>query len=250
MSFEKYPYSEQASGSFDNGRISENKPIGFLQDKGKLTPYSSLFYWASAQSKNGGLISEHSHRGFEIMTVVLKGQIAHFDSEHNSWINLNKGDVQIIRSGKGISHAEKFEKNARIFQIWFDPDLKKTWFKKPSYSKYSYTEFPIRKSSQIECMTIMGKNSPVFMDTQNVKIQKIKYQVGMHEIDFDADVIYSVYVLKGNLSINETLSLKEDDFLIVENESISKVLVHEAAEVFVVASASRLRYRTFAELFD
>ena len=39
---------------------------------------------------------------------------------------LSKGDVQIIRSGNGISHAEEIDKNSEIFQIWFDPDLKKS----------------------------------------------------------------------------------------------------------------------------
>ena len=51
---------------------------------------------------------------------MLKGNINHFDTKQNKWIPL-KGDVQIIRSGNGISHAEEIDDNSEIFQIWFDP---------------------------------------------------------------------------------------------------------------------------------
>ena len=37
-----------------------------------------------------------------------------------------EGDVQIIRAGNGISHAEEIDDNSEIFQIWFDPNLSKT----------------------------------------------------------------------------------------------------------------------------
>ena len=39
---------------------------------------------------------------------------------------LKEGDVQIIRAGNGISHAEEIDDNSEIFQIWFDPNLSKT----------------------------------------------------------------------------------------------------------------------------
>lgn len=250
MAFKKYSHKEQVKGMFDNGNIKENKPIGFQQDGGDLLPYSNLFYWANAWTDEGGLIGEHSHRGFEILSFVLYGKIEHFDSEHKEWQSLNKGDVQIIRSGKGISHAEKFEKHSRIFQIWFDPDLKKTWFKSPSYSNYHCSEFPHQLLSDKEIVTIKGKNSPLAMETDGIEILKISYQTGMHELDFSIDNIYSIYVMSGKLNVDESLSLKADDFLVVENESMTKFLIHEKTELFIVASPARLQYRTFAELFD
>ncbi len=250
MSFEKYTKTDQPGGGFDKGKILENKPLGFQQDGGKLKPYSNIFYWANAWSDEGGLIAEHPHRGFEIMSVVLKGTISHFDSEHKSWVDLNKGDVQIIRSGMGISHAEKFLKGARIFQIWFDPDLEKTWFKSPSYSNYNRAEFPILKSSNKEVVTIKGDQSPLSMDTPNIGIQFISFSTGVHEMDFDPDFVYSIYMIKGKMNVNEKTSLSPDDFLIVRNEKISKLIVQEDSEIFVIKSPERIQYRTFAELFD
>src|SRR3972149_10894032 len=97
-----YPKDRQAKGSFNFGKILEHKPIGFPQDGGELKPYSSLFYWAHAWSEGGGLIDQHPHKGFEIMSYVLKGEIQHYDNKLNGWKRLKAGDVQVIRAGSGI----------------------------------------------------------------------------------------------------------------------------------------------------
>ena len=76
-----------------------------------MKPYSNLFYWAHAWSDKGSLIGEHPHKAFEILSFVLEGDIEHYDSKLRGWKPLQKGDVQIIRAGSGISHAEKI--NAR-----------------------------------------------------------------------------------------------------------------------------------------
>ena len=41
MVIEIFDKSQQAKGSFNNGEILENKPIGFPQDGGFLKPYSN-----------------------------------------------------------------------------------------------------------------------------------------------------------------------------------------------------------------
>ena len=111
-----YPPSVQASGNFNFGEILEKKPIGFPQDGGLLKPFSNLFYWAHAWTPGKrSTIGLHPHQGFEICSFVLKGNINHFDTKQNKWIPLSEGDVQIIRSGNGISHAEEIDDNSEIF---------------------------------------------------------------------------------------------------------------------------------------
>ena len=115
MSIIIYNKDEQASGNFNNGNILEKKPIGFPQDGGQLRPYSNLFYWADAWTPNSkSTIGLHPHQGFEICSFVIKGSIKHFDSKQNEWIELNRGDAQIIRSGNGISHAEEILDNSEM----------------------------------------------------------------------------------------------------------------------------------------
>ena len=115
---EVFKKENQAYGEFNNGEIIENKPIGFPADRGPISSYSNLFYWAHATAKLDSTIGLHPHKGFEIMTFVLSGSIKHYDTLINKWIKLDKGDVQVIQSGSGISHSEFIQKNSSIFQIW------------------------------------------------------------------------------------------------------------------------------------
>src|SRR5215831_8065385 len=136
MSVTIYPFDKQHHGGFNGGEIVENKPVQFSDD-GKLQPYSNLFYWANAIAKKDSTIGLHPHQAFEIMSFVLEGEIEHYDTKNQKWIPLKAGDVQIIRAGSGISHAERMHKNGRMFQIWLDPDLTKTFRVPATYDDYS-----------------------------------------------------------------------------------------------------------------
>ena len=147
---------EQADGQFNGGAILEKKPIGFPQDGGKLRPYSNLFYWAYAWSEGGSTIGEHPHKGFEIMSFVLRGEIEHYDNQFRGWKKLMAGDAQIIRAGNGITHAERMHEGSAMFQIWFDPDLSKSINKSPSYNDFTSEKFPIQMENGKALRPIKG----------------------------------------------------------------------------------------------
>lgn len=207
--------SQQAYGEFNNGDIIENKPIGFPQDNGKLKPYSNIFYWAHAVAKKDSTIGLHPHKGFEIMTIVLKGKIIHFDTLMNKWITLNEGDIQLIQSCSGISHAEAMMKDAEIFQIWFNPDLRKVLQKPPSYLDVKKNELP----KENNLTTIIGKNSPFKLDSEDIYITLHNHLNGEHNMDLDAEKYYSIYVIEGQLNY-KNLDIKKDDFLLLSDESV------------------------------
>ena len=132
---------DQTFGQFNGGEIIENKPIGFPHEAFVLKPFSNLFYWAHAIATKDSTIGLHPHKGFEILTYVLKGKIRHYDTKIEKWVSLKKGDVQLIQSGSGISHSEHLYDKSEIFQIWFDPDLSKSLNKEPQYKDYKEKEF-------------------------------------------------------------------------------------------------------------
>jgi redox-sensitive bicupin YhaK (pirin superfamily) len=84
----------------------------------------------------------HPHRGFETVTVVLRGIVDHSDSSSAAGRYAN-GDVQWMTAGSGLQHAEMFpliRKNKtnplELFQIWLnlprskkmvDPYYKMLW---------------------------------------------------------------------------------------------------------------------------
>ena len=63
---------------------------------------------------------DHPHRGFETVSIMLEGQMRHWDSVGNEGV-LKPGDVQWMTAGRGIIHSEipeMLEGRLRGFQLW------------------------------------------------------------------------------------------------------------------------------------
>lgn len=238
--------NQQARGQFNGGEILENKPLGFPREGGYLKPYSNLFYWAHAWSDQGSTIGLHPHQGFEILSFVIDGSIEHFDNKLNKWIKLEKGSAQIIRSGNGISHSEKLNAGAHMFQIWFDPNLDKTLQQDASYNDYPLSAFPTIEKGNLTETIFKGDESPMHMDSPEVEIKRIEIKKGEQHLELDKSKIHSIYLIKGALNIDQE-SLEGDDFFIVEDYSNLQLQVHEDSTIFVVSSPSNLDYRTYAQ---
>ena len=210
-----YPPSVQASGNFNFGEILEKKPIGFPQDGGLLKPFSNLFYWAHAWTPGKrSTIGLHPHQGFEICTFVLKGSINHYDTQLNKWISLQEGDVQIIRSGNGISHSEEILEKSEIFQIWFDPDLSKSIKKPASYNDYKHDRFKFSKFENYSIKHIQNKNSKMWMDSEDIVINEYFIDKSSSldiKIESDRFIPFSytrvLFLLKSSISKKEISSL-------------------------------------------
>lgn len=68
----------------------------------------------------------HPHRNMEIVTYILEGALEHKDSMGNGSV-INKGDVQRMSAGTGITHSEfNPSKNdpVHLLQLWVYPNQK------------------------------------------------------------------------------------------------------------------------------
>jgi redox-sensitive bicupin YhaK (pirin superfamily) len=92
-----------------------------------LSPFLMLDYAAPAQfaptSRPRG-VGEHPHRGFETVTIVYQGEVAHRDSVGNAGL-IGPGDVQWMTAASGILHDEfhspAFTRNGgalEMAQLW------------------------------------------------------------------------------------------------------------------------------------
>ena len=239
----------QSTGNFNNGEILEKKPIGFPQDGGDTQPYSNLFYWAHAwTSGKSSTIGLHPHQGFEICSFVLKGFINHFDTKLNSWIRLEEGDVQIIRSGKGISHSEEIGEKSEIFQIWFDPDISKTLHNDATYDDYKLSDFPTTEIGNCEKKIIKGIGSPIKLFSEKININEYVFKNGIYEHNLDLNLVSSMFILEGEAQFNESL-VSKGDFIIIENENLIKIKSTGNIKVFEITSPKNPTYPTYFQRF-
>lgn len=72
----------------------------------------------------GGGFTPHGHANMEIVSVVLKGALAHKDSTGTDGV-IRAGEVQWMSAGHGIQHSEYNGSNAEpvhFLQLWIQPD--------------------------------------------------------------------------------------------------------------------------------
>jgi len=236
---EVFKKEDQAYGQFNNGEIIENKPIGFSTDGGPISSYSNLFYWAHAIAKSDSTIGLHPHKGFEIMTFVISGSIKHYDTIIDKWIKLDKGDVQVIQSGSGISHSEFIQKNSSIFQIWFDPNIHKTLYDKPKYKDYKSSFFKIKNNKK----TIIGKDSSLKIKSEEIEILELKLTEDII-LNLNIKKYYSIYLLSGKISLKEK-EINKHDFIKIYNENNISLQIINESKLFVIASPINVSYETY-----
>jgi len=102
--------------------------------------------------RNRGLpFGPHPHRGFETVTFILTGELAHRDSAGHESI-INEGGIQWMTAGSGLVHAEispeEFMRKGgplEILQLWVNlpPRLKMT---QPRYIGLQRDEIPAIKT--------------------------------------------------------------------------------------------------------
>lgn len=81
----------------------------------------------------------HSHDNMEIITYVLKGNLAHKDSMGNTEV-IHEGHVQRMTAGTGVSHSEfnaSDNASVHLLQIWIEPNIQGL---PPSYEDGFFTD--------------------------------------------------------------------------------------------------------------
>lgn len=72
-----------------------------------MLDYAGPQYFPPTEHPRG--VGEHPHRGFETVTIVYEGRVAHRDSAGNAGV-IGPGDVQWMTAASGIVHEEFHER--------------------------------------------------------------------------------------------------------------------------------------------
>ena len=87
-----------------------------------MLDYAGPTFYPATDTPRG--VGEHPHRGFETVTIVYQGIVAHRDSAGNSGV-IGPGDVQWMTAASGVVHEEMHEREwakrggtLQAIQLW------------------------------------------------------------------------------------------------------------------------------------
>lgn len=116
----------------------------------QLSPFLLLDYagpadFASTKTPRG--VGQHPHRGFETVTIVYKGEVAHRDSTGQGGV-IGSGDVQWMTAASGILHEEFHSPNfttsggeLEMVQLWVNLPAKDK-MSAPGYQAIANRDIP------------------------------------------------------------------------------------------------------------
>lgn len=192
-----------------------------------LMDYNAKIEFSPRKDPRG--VGVHPHRGFETVTIVYKGKVAHHDSRGNSGV-IGPGDIQWMTAASGVLHKEyheeKFSQQGgefHIVQLWINLPAKDKKAE-PNYQTIVNNQIPKVElpdnAGQIEVIAgnyqdtkgIASTFSP--MHLFNAKLNK----GGSAEFSFPADYNTAILVVEGSIKINNNDLVPTDYFALFENK--------------------------------
>jgi redox-sensitive bicupin YhaK (pirin superfamily) len=223
---------------------------GEVIDKKRMSPfflmdYNALIEFSPAKEPRG--VGVHPHRGFETVTIVYKGSIAHHDSAGNSGV-IRDGEVQWMTAGSGILHKEfheqEFTRNGGPFhmvQLWVNLPAKHK-MTAPKYQELTATN--IVKADlpgyaghiEIQAGNYNGLIGPAHtfsdMNVYNIRLNK----GGSVEIPFNKDHNTGILVIEGAASFTDGETVAADHFVLFNNDGELLKINAEANSLLLLLS--------------
>ncbi len=207
-----------------------------------MLDYAGPKYFPPSEQPRG--VGEHPHRGFETVTILYQGRVAHRDSSGSAGV-IGPGDVQWMTAASGVVHEEmherEFSKAGGVFQavqLWVNlPAAHK--MSKPGYQELTSASIPEVALSgggigRVIAGELNGVRGPAKtftpLDVWDIRMGANQFA----NIDLREGCVTGVVLLDGSIRVNGTpvkgeallaLLAGPGDGLQLETDAISTVLV-------------------------
>ncbi len=225
------------------------KVKGFINSSmwNDLSPFLMLDYaepWTLLPTEHPRGVDVHPHKGFETVTIVWQGALAHEDSSGGKG-NLYEGDVQWMTAGSGILHKEFHEENfsrnggvLQMAQLWINLPAKNK-STPPAYQDIQSKNIPeiILSDDKGKIRIIAGEMNCVKGAATTFTRMNIFDVHANRDADFDLETIdgdsTALLVLKGTVYVNEEQVTREGELIVFEKEG-NKIHIQTNNEVHLL----------------
>ena len=159
----------------------------------------------------------HPHKNMEIVSIPLKGLLAHGDSKKNSR-TITVGDIQVMSAGTGIYHSEmngSKSEPVEFLQIWIIPKERNTH---PLYQDYDIR--PLLRKNELALIVSPDGDAPAKMLQQAwFSIGEIEAgkKIGYHMHQSHAGVY--IFVIEGEVKVDDTILSRRDGMGVYDTHS-------------------------------
>lgn len=210
-----------------------------------MLDYAGPTFYPATDTPRG--VGEHPHRGFETVTIVYQGIVAHRDSAGNSGV-IGPGDVQWMTAASGIVHEELHEKEwakrggtLQAIQLWVNLP-KSSKMSAPGYQTIVNDQIPVVQlkggagSLRVIAGSVGGAKGPARTFTP-IELYDLRLRAG-HSMPLQILDGYHVglLILSGQASVEGSHRLTEAELAVFTStgEAIT-IIAEEDATILVMA---------------
>jgi hypothetical protein len=225
-----HPASER--GHVDFGWLDSHHSFSFgnWHDREKVH-FGALRVLNDDVVKGGNGFDAHPHENVEIISIPLKGTLAHKDSTGIEGI-LSTDDVQIMSAGSGISHSEYNASHfdpVNFLQIWIFPRQLNI---SPRHDQKTFP--PQGRVDQWQTIVSPLPADNALWINQSARLALTRLSAGKtlrYDIIFPGNGVY-VFVLSGNVGIGNSQLQSRDGLGITDADHFS---VHAVTDAEILA---------------
>jgi redox-sensitive bicupin YhaK (pirin superfamily) len=181
----------------------------------------------------GGMgFGTHPHDNMEIVSIPLKGDLAHRDSAGHHQV-IRSGDVQIMSAGSGIAHSEynhSEDLEVNFLQIWVFPKERNI------QPRYEQKTFPVNERHN-RFLTVVSpeKADEALWINQDAFFSLGRFDEGQntaYTIRRKKNGIY-LFVIEGQIAIDGNELVRRDAVGVTESETL-QLKVMEPSEILIL----------------
>ena len=225
-------HKSNSRGYFDHGWLRTNHSFSFAgyMNKNRIR-FGDLRVLNDDFIDPGEGFGLHPHSNMEIISLILKGKLAHKDSKGHEHVSSEKG-IQVMSAGSGIYHSEYNASDTEVcnlLQIWIFPDAEGHT---PRYDQSEINPEEIKNKPFLfvgpkESKANLWINQNAYLSLVELDGCAIEYK------NHDEKNGLFIFVIEGNCQINNHQLQERDSIEITENISTKLSTTNKVKLLFI-----------------